>query len=158
MARIGIDIDGTITTDSDRTLIGRLKYIKYLKYVVKPKIKRDCLEVLNQLKKENTVIIVTTRLFATENTIKGKISRHFLNKFYKVNNLVDIEKIYCKDALDKVQARQENGIDVMVDDEPRNIEVMQENGINLIIADMPYNKDMKGRRMVNWKDLPLMVG
>lgn len=154
--RIGIDIDNTIcSTDelldkkiddyikekgmSQKEFFSDIKYMsdfyeeKLLEVVFEDQVKDGFLDVLNKLKINNEIIIVTAR--------NEKLSKSFQNmrkatlEWLKKNNIY-YDKYY-DDAYKegKVRVCKKEGIDIIIDDDINNYLAFKDSGIKTLLFD-----------------------
>ena len=173
--RIGIDVDNTITNTLDKLKKHSIKYNeevikrglkinpkgyststlfnwtteenliycnKYLREIVlSAKIKDNAIEIINKLKDEgNKIYIITARRTPTfidpYSTTKEQIEKYGIKYDEIVANCVDKYK-YCK----------EKNIDIMIDDEPKNVNDISKY-IPVIAFKYLHNEECKGKNII----------
>lgn len=111
--------------------------------------KDNAIEIINELSKENNIIIISAR-WDRENGIIGKITKEWLEK-YNVN--------YYKQFighLDKRKIVTENNIDVFIDDNYKTCKSIHEMGIRTLLMNSRLNENMEIgdiERVFNWKEI-----
>ena len=169
MLNIGIDIDNTICNTEEYVKIYEEKYLKenniteevlwndnnykldflnkYLYDIyTNVTVKDNVSKVINNLSNNNKIFIITAR------------SNHFIdnveNLIIEYSNKYNIkyDKIIIH-AGDKLEACQNNNIDIMIDDNYYNYSVLKENNIKCLLFDDKNryldNKD----RVSNWNEI-----
>lgn len=123
-------------------------------YVTKYPMREFAKSIIDKLKKDgNEIYIVTARSeYGLPEELYGKMSEltvHWLKK-----NDVNYDKIFfTKDS--KMQAIEENNIDIMIDDSPKNIKELSTK-IPVLCYHAQYNSDIKGEniiRVYGWYDI-----
>ena len=167
---IGIDMDNTICSTSEKILEYQEKFIKqekinsdilwedalyktkflniYLERIYnEAKIKECAREVINNLKKQkNKIYIITAR---TENHVSDiyKITNNYLLK-----NEIVADGIFIN-GKDKVDICINNNIDIMIEDSRYNYDRLIDNKIRTILFD-EHNKNTDViDRVLNWNDI-----
>lgn len=110
------------------------KYYEKIMESLNPK--DNAIEIINELAKENNIIIISAR-WDRENGIIGKITKEWLEK-YNVN--------YYKQFigyLDKRKIVTENNIDVFIDDNYKTCKSIHEMGIRTLLMNSRLNENMK---------------
>ena len=116
-------------------------YREDLKY---PPIKENAIEVLNKLKKDNILCIVTSR---EKNKYQDLVNN--LDKWLKDNNIY-VDYIYT-DARNKGIYCKEKGIDLLIDDSIEHINEADKLGIKTILFN--HKKHDVKLQTDNWLDL-----
>lgn len=154
--KIGIDIDNTIcSTDevidikikeyikehgmsreeffSDNANIEKFYKEKILEVIAEDPVKDDFLRVLNKLKVNNEIIIVTAR---NEKLVKIYQSMRQATKDWLAKNNIYYDK-YFDDAYKegKVKVCKDENIDIIIDDDINNYIAFKENGIKTLLFD-----------------------
>lgn len=178
--KIGIDIDNTITTTLpilkeyckkynekvvrrnlkmneegfstsnlyDWTMEEEMDFCdKYLEEIVKKaKIKENASKIIKKLKEEQNYIYIIT----------ARRKPHFKNPYELTKNFLDKNSIeYNKlivECEDKYTFCKENNIDIMIDDEPQNINSISKM-LPVIVLEGMQNKDCNGKNIIkvnNW--------
>lgn len=154
--KIGIDIDNTIcSTDelldkkiddyikekgmSQKEFFSDIKYMsdfyeeKLLEVVFEDQVKDGFLDVLNKLKINNEIIIVTAR--------NEKLSRNFQNMRKATLEWLEKNNIYYDKYYDdaykegKVRVCKKEGIDIIIDDDINNYLAFKDSGIKTLLFD-----------------------
>ena len=111
-------------------------------------------EIINKLKEDsNEIYIITNRLKSDQENEEGQRVRNTIIKWLKDNN------IYYKDIYfvkgDKTSYCKELNIDLMIEDNPFNIEAISKE-IPVICYDAQYNKRCIGKNIIrcySWYDI-----
>ncbi len=154
--KIGIDIDNTIcSTDelldkkiddyikekgmSQKEFFSDIKYMsdfyeeKLLEVVFEDQVKDGFLDVLNKLKSNNEIIIVTAR--------NEKLSKSFQNMRKATLEWLEKNNIYYDKYYDdaykegKVRVCKKEGIDIIIDDDINNYLAFKDSGIKTLLFD-----------------------
>lgn len=124
--------------------------MRYLEEVVlQAKVKENAQEVIKKLKEQENIIYIITARKKPDFNEPYKITE----KFLKDNGIVYDELLVGK--TDKKQFCIENKIDIMIDDEPQNINAISEI-IPVIAFDEIYNKSCFGEKVIkvnNWNQI-----
>ena len=124
--------------------------VRHLEEVVlQAKIKENAQEVIKKLKEEGNIIYIITARKKPEFNEPYKITERFLQD----NGIVYDELVVGK--AEKKQTCIDNKIDIMIDDEPQNINEISES-IPVIAFDEIYNKTCFGKNVIkvnNWKQI-----
>ena len=153
---IGIDIDNTICSTEEVIDIKIKEYIKehgmsqeeffgdssnmdkfykekILQVIAEDPVKDDFLRVLNKLKVNNEIIIVTAR---NEKFVKISQSMRQATKDWLARNNIYYDK-YFDDAYieGKVKVCKDENIDIIIDDDINNYIAFKENGIKTLLFD-----------------------
>lgn len=154
--KIGIDIDNTICSTDEVIDIKIKEYIKehgmsqeeffgdssnmdkfykekILEVIAEDPVKDDFLRVLNKLKVNNEIIIVTAR---NEKFVKIYQSMRQATKDWLAKNNIYYDK-YFDDAYieGKVKVCKDEAIDIIIDDDINNYIAFKENGIKTLLFD-----------------------
>lgn len=123
---------------------------KYLEEVVmQAKVKENAKEIIEKLKKEENIIYIIT----------ARTKEHFENpyavteRFLKEKGIAYDELIV--DCTEKDKFCKENNIDIMIDDEPHNIEAISKT-IPVIVFQEIYNKNCEGSNIIkvnHWNEI-----
>lgn len=110
-------------------------------------------EAIDQLSKNNNLVIVTNRAIkeyhGTHEMIKRYFKNHISEIYFGRNHLAEIAKkksIVCR----------ENNIELMIEDNRKNAIDCYENGIRVILFDYPWNRKPHPDgiiRVKNWKEV-----
>lgn len=153
---IGIDIDNTICSTDEIIDIKIDKYIKekgmsrdeffsdskymdefyeekILEIIAEDPVKDDFLGVLNRLRVNNEIIIVTAR---NEKFVKGFQNMRRATKEWLEKNSIYYDK-YFDDAYKegKVKVCKDENIDIIIDDDINNYLAFKEHGVNTLLFD-----------------------
>ncbi len=123
-------------------------YTRYLFwYARKYPIRENAATVINTLRNEgNKIYLITARALADKDNVLGKLMRHCLKIWLKKNyvNYDDIYYVSVKNsAKEKCEICKKLNIDVIVEDEPTNIDMLK-NVCRVICFVADYNKDITG--------------
>lgn len=154
--KIGIDIDNTICSTDEVIDIKIKEYIKehgmsqeeffgdssnmdkfykekILEVIAEDPVKDDFLRVLNKLKVNNEIIIVTAR---NETFVKTSQSMRKATKDWLAKNNIYYDK-YFDDVYKegKVKVCKDENIDIIIDDDINNYIAFKENGIKTLLFD-----------------------
>lgn len=154
--KIGIDIDNTICSTDEVIDIKIKEYIKehgmsqeeffgdssnmdkfykekILEVIAEDPVKDDFLRVLNKLKVNNEIIIVTAR---NETFVKTSQSMRKATKDWLAKNNIYYDK-YFDDAYieGKVKVCKDEAIDIIIDDDINNYLAFKDNGIKTLLFD-----------------------
>lgn len=125
----------------------KLFYIRYLFwYIRKMPIRENAAAVIHLLREQgNSVYLITARVLADKENILGKIMRQYLVRWLKRNH-VEYDGIYYvsveNSAEEKRKICEKEKIDIMVEDDPDNIEEIR-NVCDVICMDADYNNNFK---------------
>lgn len=133
------------TEDENRDFC--LKYLEEI--VLQAKVKENAQEIIEKLKKEkNKIYIITARTKPYfENPYE--VTQKFLQK----NNILYDELLVGK--TNKYDFCIENNIDIMIDDEPQNINKISQK-IPVIVFKEKYNEECEGNNVIkvnNWNQV-----
>ena len=123
------------------------KYYEKVMENVKPK--DDAIEIINELSKENNIIIITAR-WDRENGIISKITNDWLK-----NQGIQYHKIFMGHE-DKRKTATENNIDIFIDDNYKTCKQISDLGVRTFIMNSRLNKDIqdeKIERVFSWKEI-----
>ncbi len=126
---------------------------RYLaEYAVKCPPRRFTQEVIEKLKKDNEIYIITAR---DEEGLPEELHgtmQEMVKKWLKENNIEYDKLIFTKE---KLKICRENNIDIMIEDSPKNIEEIHKE-IKVLCFDAPYNRKVAGEnitRVYSWYDI-----
>lgn len=111
-------------------------------------------EEIRRLKDQNhEIFLITARVHTTRNDALGLLFRKMLLHWLKKNDIKYDHIIYCNEKtsdIEKTVACIENDIDLIIDDEPKNIRALQE-VTNVGVMQETYNKECSGENtyMIN---------
>ena len=121
----------------------------YEKVMENVKPKDDAIEIINELSKENNIIIITAR-WDRESGIIAEITKKWIEK-YNIN----YHKLFIG-HLDKRNIVKENNIELFIDDSFKTCKQISEIGVRTFIMDSRINKEMKDdklERVFSWKEI-----
>lgn len=121
----------------------------YEKVMENVKPKDDAIEIINELSKENNIIIITAR-WDRESGIISEITKKWIEK-YNIN----YHKLFIG-HLDKRNIVKENNIELFIDDSFKTCKQISEIGVRTFIMDSRINKEMKDdklERVFSWKEI-----
>ena len=167
--KIGIDMDDTICSTEESIIRYQNIFVKenninvddlwdkvdirnkflteYLERIyLDAEIKNNCNIVLNKLKDNNELYIITAR---TNNYVDDiyKIIKEYLSK----NNII-VNGIFIN-AKDKVDVCIKNNIDIMIEDSYFNFERLKQNNIKTILFDEKEKYPNVETRVSNWNEI-----
>lgn len=126
-------------------------YLKY--YVLNSKPRKFAKEVIDKLKENNEIYIVTARneygLLPEDIGKMQEFTKRWLN-----NNEIYYNKLVFSGE-DKLQYCKNNNIDILIDDSDKNIKEVS-SYIKVFCMDAPYNKSCEGKNIVrvhSWYDI-----
>lgn len=121
----------------------------YEKVMENVKPKHDAIEIINELSKENNIIIITAR-WDRESGIISEITKKWIEK-YNIN----YDKLFIG-HLDKRDIVKENDIELFIDDSFKTCKKISEIGVRTFIMNSRINKEMeddKLGRVFSWKEI-----
>lgn len=123
-------------------------------YVINYPVRLFAKDVIDKLKKEgNEIYIITARdEYGLPDELYGKMSE--LTKQWLNKNEIYYDKIFFT-GKSKMQIIEENNIDIMIDDAPRNINELSSK-IPVLCYNTQYNADIEGKniiRVYSWYDI-----
>ncbi len=123
-----------------------LNYIRKSNFVLKLDEMEDAPKYINKLKeKGHTIIFITKRS-------KGLRSKWYTKKWFK-NKGIKYDKIIFG-SKDKAVAMKEEKIDLMIDDDIKNVKKALALGIKAYLMDSRYNREYKKiERVTSWKEI-----
>ena len=127
-------------------------------YAINEKARPFASEITNKLKEEgHEIYVITSRWLTNRDDEVGKRMREIVKNWLYENKIVYDELIFSKAAHErKSQEIIENKIDLMIEDNPNNINEMKDI-IPVICYDAGYNKDCKDdekmTRCYSWYDI-----
>lgn len=102
---------------------------------------------------------ITSRLFAFNRNLFGKIVRGWLTDWLSDNN-ISFRKIHlCRDKSgpkDKLYFCKMINVEIMIEDKPENALYLAQNGILVLLFDAPYNRDLNHKnitRVHSWEEI-----
>ena len=166
--RIGVDIDGTLTDiakfqiEEGKKFFGRepvnTKVLdvkdmfecsdeeekafwkkNYMKYCVLGKMRNGSDKFTkNAHNNDDEIIIITSRKYTDQDTKLGKLMRYTVEQWLKHNGIETDKIIYCNE--DKTAAIKDNKIDIMLEDNSKNIEELSKL-TKVVCMNTEYNMD-----------------
>ena len=153
---IGIDTDGCITDVKD---MGTNVFSKVY-YMLNAQPRVGCKMALQHFKDhKRTLINITGRQYGSENTLRGRLMRHFTHKWYNRVALEFDEVLFCSRFLrqSKLKHCREQGVDIMLEDNPDTIMYLRKHGIYTVIFDAKNNRRLPGPRVKSWTEFAIMI-
>jgi uncharacterized HAD superfamily protein len=110
---------------------------------------------------EHKIFIISKRVFTCNDDFLGKLMRFLTKNWLWRNGIKYDEIVFCDNdiAHSKRTACLEKSIDIMIDDEPVNIEAIAPIA-KVICWDASYNRDCEGENIVranNWNDIYTLI-
>lgn len=133
-------------TDEEDKEFWNLYYEQIMKDV---KPKNDSIEMINELSKENIIIIISAR-WDRKNGIIAQITKEWLEKYN-----VHYNKLFIG-HLDKRDIVKQNNIELFIDDSYKTCKLISDIGIKTLLMNSRINKDMKINdieRVSSWKEI-----
>lgn len=121
----------------------------YEKIMENVKPKDNAVEIINELGRDNEIIIITAR-WDRESGIISEITKKWLE-----NNGINYKKLYIGHK-DKRNIIKENNIKLFIDDSFKTCKEVSEMGIRTMMMDSRINKELKDdkiERVFSWKDI-----
>lgn len=111
-------------------------------------------DVLENLKKNHTVILVTNRSKEWIPQAKAWIEKHLNGIFEEIIFVKELSK-----EISKAEICKKKGIETLVDDEPNNIEPCDKYGVRGVFFDRPWNRNNnpKIERLYQISDLKWII-
>ena len=131
-----------------------------LKYVMREPARKGAKKTVRKLRKDgHRIYIISKRVFACRDDFLGKLMRFIVKNWLWRNGIKYDELIFCDNEVSdsKRTACLEHKIDVMIDDEPVNIEAIAPIA-KVICFDTAYNRDCVGENIVRVKDWDEVYG
>ncbi|MDR2599801.1 MAG: hypothetical protein LBC73_05940, partial [Oscillospiraceae bacterium] len=128
------------------------KYL--LRYVITEPARKGAKKFIRKLHKDrHKVFIISKRVFTCQDDFIGKLMRFLMKNWLWRNGIRYDEIVFCdNDTPDsKRTACLEKSIDIMIDDEPVNIEAIAPIA-KVICWDASYNRDCEGENIVRVRD------
>lgn len=127
------------------------------KYAIHEKARPFASEIIEKLKKDgNEIYIITARWFTNRDDEIGNKMREIVKNWLYENKIGYDQLIFSKGNNEsKVQEIMENKIDLMIEDNPNNINEIA-NIIPVVCYDTGYNKDCIGNQIIrcySWYDI-----
>lgn len=166
--RIGVDIDGTLTDIAKFQIEEGKKFFdrepvntkvldvkdmfecsdeeekafwkkNYMKYCVLGKMRNGSDKFTkNAHNNDDEIIIITSRKYTDQDTKLGKLMRYTVEQWLKHNGIETDKIIYCNE--DKTAAIKDNKIDIMLEDNSKNIEELSKL-TKVVCMNTEYNMD-----------------
>jgi len=142
----------------------RVSYWKkhLLSYAIFEPTRKNARKVIRALKKDgHRIYIISKRVFTCQDDFLGKLMRFIVRNWLWRNRICYDEVVFCDNDIpdSKGTACLEKKIDVMVDDEPVNIEAIAPIA-KVICFDASYNRDCEGENIVramDWDEVYILV-
>ncbi|MDR2589980.1 MAG: hypothetical protein LBC71_03210 [Oscillospiraceae bacterium] len=128
------------------------KYL--LRYVITEPARKGAKKFIRKLHKDgHQIFIISKRVFTCQDNFLGKLMRFLMKNWLWRNGIRYDEIVFCDNdvAHSKRTACLEKSIDIMIDDEPVNIEVIAPIA-KVICWDASYNRDCEGENIVRVRD------
>lgn len=125
-----------------------------VKYVTTYRPREFAKKVIDILKEENEIYIITSRN-EYGLPLEYKDNMQDFTKTWLYENDIYYDKLIFSPE-DKVDICKKNNIDIMIEDRPINIERLSKAGVLVICYDNPYNKNCDGENIVrgySWYDI-----
>jgi len=125
-----------------------------LKYVTLEPAQKDAKEVVRKLCVDgHKIYIISKRIFTTQDNFMGKLMRFLFKNWLWRNRIKYHEIVFCDNDIpdSKRTACIENNIDVMIDDEPVNINAIAPIA-KVICYDASYNRYCEGENIYRAND------
>ena len=122
----------------------------WARYVITEPARADAGKIVRQFLDEgHTVYIISKRAYAYQNGVKGRLMRAFVRNWLRRNGINYQEVIFCDHNAPESKRRVclEKDIDVMIDDDPENIDVIAPVA-KVIIYDTLYNRHCRGENIM----------
>ena len=128
----------------------------YLHYAKKVVMKNQANLVTHKLHKEgHKLIIVTSRLYSTEDSDFGRKIQELVLQWLEKHKIYYDKIFFCDEKIGKLDVIKEQKIDVMIDDSLRNINEISEI-IPVFVFRNSANRKAKGKNKIivnGWKDI-----
>lgn len=114
--------------------------------------KEDIARKLNKLRKTHYCCFVTAR---SDTPYLRRITENFL-KQHKLEKL----DLFMLSSHDKLAKAKELGLDLFIEDDPRNAKILADGGIPVLLLNTSYNRNFKHklvRRVENWKEIMYVI-
>ena len=125
-----------------------------LKYVTSEPARPDAKAFTHKLHNDgHTIYIISKRVFTCQKDFMGKFMRFLFRNWLRRNGIHHDNIVFCNNdvADSKYTACLENSIDVMIDDEPVNINAIAPIA-KVICFDASYNRDCEGENIARAKN------
>lgn len=131
------------------------EYLEF--YAVNEKARPFASEVIKKLKEEgNEIYIITARWLTNRDDKAGENMRTLVKTWLEENEIVYDKLVFSKASKEqKVQEIEENEIDLMIEDNPRNITELS-SIVKVICYDASYNRNCENEnitRCYSWYDI-----
>ncbi|MDR2569495.1 MAG: hypothetical protein LBD23_04235 [Oscillospiraceae bacterium] len=129
-----------------------------LRYVITEPARKGAKKLIRQLHKDgHKVFIISKRVFTCHDNVLGKLMRFLMKNWLWRNGIKYDEIVFCDNdiAHSKRTACLEKSIDIMIDDEPVNIEAIAPIA-KVICWDANYNRNCEGENIMrahNWDEV-----
>ena len=128
------------------------KYL--LRNVILESARKDAKKIIRKLHADgHTIFIITKRVFTCQDDFMGKLMRFLLRNWLCRNGIKYHEIVFCDNDIadSKRTACIEKQIDIMIDDEPININAIAPIA-KAICYDTTYNQDCEGENVFRAQD------
>jgi len=136
------------------------KYL--LVYAIFEPAQKDARKTVRKLHKDgHKIYIISKRVFTCRNDFPGRLMRFIVRNWLWRNGIYCDEILFCDNDVpdSKRKACLEKNIDVMIDDEPVNIEAIAPI-TKVICYDTSYNRNSEGENIMrarNWDEVYLLI-
>jgi len=133
-----------------------------LKYVMFEPARKEAKEIIRKLRNDgHSVFIITKRVFTCQDDFMGNFMRFIVRVWLLLNGIFYKKIVFCdNDVADsKKSACLKNHIDIIIDDEPVNIETVS-SITKVICFDTSYNHGCEGEnvfRARNWEEIYRLI-
>jgi len=133
-----------------------------LKYVTTEPARKGAKKIIRKLHAdEHIIFIITKRVFTCQDDFMGKLMRFLLRNWLWRNGIKYHEIVFCDNDIpdSKRTVCVEKNIDIMIDDEPVNINAIAPIA-KVICYDTTYNQDCEGEnvfRAKNWSEVYKLI-
>lgn len=136
---------------------------KYIwKYCIKQEMREYAKEEIDKLREDNDIYIITSRVYTTDNGIKGALFRGML-KFWLRKNRFKYDKIFfCSEkntSKEKLNICLKEKVDILVDDNPDNLLLIKKE-IPVICFSATWNEmysQLECCRIKDFRELSTMI-
>jgi len=138
------------------------KYL--LRYVITEPARKDAKKTIRKLRADgHKIYIISKRVFTTHDNFRGKLMRFLMRNWLWRKGIRYDEIVFCDNDVpdSKRTACLDNNIDIMIDDEPVNVEAIAPIA-KVICFDASYNRECVGEvegflRIQSWGDIYCLI-
>ena len=133
-----------------------------LKYAIFEPARKDARKTVRKLHKDgNKILVISKRVFTCRNDLPGKLMRVIVRNWLWRNGICYDEIVFCDNDVpdSKGTACLDKNIDIMVDDEPINIEAIAPVA-KVICYDTSYNQTCEGANIMrarSWYEVHALI-